>query len=197
MPRIKRVLPSAEFEGLRRVASDNNEKGDCAVKALVLLTGLPYAQVNQALIEGGRKPRRGTQWWVMDRGLEILGFKREKIDGWIEKMIASYPGGHSRMAHITTHHPRRFKKQWQGVEPLLLDCSRHVAAFKDGVVHDWTINQSMRVNNVFRIVRVEPAAELEPIEEATILIDGKDPLVVLLEEHQKTLAARRGGFNKC
>jgi hypothetical protein len=72
MPRIKRRLPSAEYQELRKSASEHNERGDCMVKALALLTDLPYATVRQALLDAGRKPRGGTNWWVAKRALKPL-----------------------------------------------------------------------------------------------------------------------------
>jgi hypothetical protein len=118
-------------------------------------------------------------------------------------MIARYPGVHKNLKSVTTHHPRRFKKVWADVEPLLFDCNQHVAAFKDGTIHDWSINAAKRVRGVYRIVRIaetvaEAATVASVLEQAVaaededdgLLIDGKDPLVVLKEEHAKTMAAR-------
>jgi hypothetical protein len=201
MPRIKTLGWSQEFKSLDETTKAHGEDGDCVVKALTLLTGLPYAQVLEALTAAGRKPRKGTPWVVTAKALNILGFKLELVGDFIPKMIQSYPGGHKHATTITTHHPRRFKKQWADVEPLLLDCRRHVAAFKDGVVHDWTINRKMHINAVYRITRDPDAAAVaettEPADDG-LLVDGKDPLQVLIEQNEQTLADRRnvGGLRE-
>jgi hypothetical protein len=173
MPRIKKIEHTPAYSNLRQVTSAHNERGDCAVKALSLLTGVPYDQMLRALNAAGRKPRSGTPWVAMERALGEFGFKLEKLEGWSERMIATYPGVHKNLQSVTTHHPRRFKKAWAGTENLLLDCSRHVAAFVNGQVHDHTVNNSMRVRNVYRIVcdvaqTAETAAEVAAVGEAAI-----------------------------
>ncbi len=212
MPRKKHAHWSKEYSALRSTSNVVGEKGDCAVQALSLLTGVPYEQMNQALIEGGRKPRRGTPWIAMKFALAKFGFKMEPVENFSAQMIATYPGVHKNLGNVTTHHPRRFKKQWKDVEPLLLDMTAHVAAFKDGTIHDWSINNSKRVHGAYRIISdgtyqppqpcaserlleaterlLEVATSDEDIDDG-LLIDGKDPLAVLLDEHAKTMSDRK------
>jgi hypothetical protein len=65
------------------------------------------------------------------------------------KIIAKYPGVHKNLSNITTHHPRRFPQVWKGAPNMLLSSSRHIAAFIDGEVHDWSVNNALRANTIF------------------------------------------------
>jgi hypothetical protein len=141
------------------------ERADCMVKALAILTGLPYSTVLEALNEQGRKPRRGTHWHTTHRALRTLGFKLEPLPtDAMQAIIDRYPGVHSKCKNITTHHPRRFAKVWKDIEPLLFDMRHHVAAFKDGELHDHTVNNARRVIGLYRVVPIKAETPAEPLK---------------------------------
>lgn len=201
MPRIKRRPLSPAFFDHEQARIATGDRNDCGVKALSVITGLPYEQCQKALDEAGRKRKGGTFQWQMEQAAGLLGFKLVQLpEEWHKAMIASYPGAHKGLQSLTTHHPRRFKNSWKAVEPLLIHTSRHYAAFRDGQVHDWTANNACRIKNLWRLERIgepffaEPSADIPDFmvgEDDGLLIDGKDPLQVLQEEHAKTMLARR------
>ena len=49
-----------------------NESNDCAVRAMTLATGLPYADVHAAFKAAGRRDRRGTAWDVFKTAARAL-----------------------------------------------------------------------------------------------------------------------------
>lgn len=194
MPRIKKREPSKLYLDHQERAQATGDKNDCAVKALAVVTGLPYEQVQRALEQAGRSKKDGTFQWQMEQAAGLLGYRMVRLpDSWHKAMIASYPGAHKGLNSLTTHHPRRFKSRWKDVEPLLIHTSRHYAAFRDGEVHDWTVNHACRIKTLYRLERIgaplfpAPASE----EDDGLLIDGKDPLTVLQEEHAQLMERRR------
>jgi hypothetical protein len=142
-----------------------DDRGFCAVIALAAITGLSIKEAQAALKAAGRKPRCGTPRNVTKKALEALGFK-VTIHGrsWIAKnIIAHYPDRHRSLRSVTTHHPRRFAYAWANRPNMLLFCTKHVCAFINGVVMDWTIKHSKQVNEVWFVepdtIQIEPLAE--------------------------------------
>lgn len=166
MPKIRHIPTSSEYADVSIAAAEAKEKRDCMPKALTLLTGLPYDVVNDALIKAGRKPRKGTHWHVVHEAMSMLGYKLEPLgSAYIRSIIDQYPGGHKTLHNITTRHPQRFPKAWADREPLLFDVGRHVAAFKDGVLHDWSCNRALRVDQLYRVVKVDEPLLVSEVKE--------------------------------
>lgn len=159
MPALKRIaLPDCYAANL---ADDHrkavNEKNDCTVMAMVTVTGLPYAVCHAALEAEGRKIGRGAYTHQYVKALASLGFEARRWS--VAEMVnlsRSYWDLHRKqVANITTHHPRRFPKCFEGKGPLMLKCNGHVAGMDaNGVVHDWTINRSMRVIEIYSVTKV-------------------------------------------
>ena len=155
MPKIKRITRSEEYETLAREARELKEKGDCAIKAISIVCGVSYKEVRDCLATYGRQPNTGVYHSEIGRAIRHFDLRyrswtfMEKMD-----MVRSYPSPHNQLHGITTHHPRRFKKAWEkhSGKKLLIFSSRHVAAFKDGMVHDWSVNASLRVTEIWEIL---------------------------------------------
>ena len=52
--------------------ADVNERNDCAVRATVCASALPYAEVHAAYAAAGRAARRGTPWSVCQAAARAL-----------------------------------------------------------------------------------------------------------------------------
>jgi hypothetical protein len=160
LPRIKTNPLSREYREVQLDVAAHSENQDCMVRALTLLTSKPYKEVNDALIAAGRKPRKGTAWIVACSAMNAMGFKLEQLtNAEYKAIIARYPGVHKNLNSITTHHPRRFAKVWADMEPLLFDLDEHVAAFKNGELHDWSSNKALRVKALYRLLPLEPVVD--------------------------------------
>lgn len=159
MPRIKRTNTPDEFDATSIKARELHETNDCAVKAVAIVTGEPYEKVHNLMWKLGRKPRDGTSFHIIIATLRLLGWEvecqhRSKLyreGGLMREMINSYPKPHNNLKKVTTHHPRRFPKQWEGFPDCILGTDGHVLAFKDGEVKDWSINKSLRVIDIITI----------------------------------------------
>lgn len=154
MPALKKVAHTEVFAGLSQEAKSLGEQMDCAVKAISVVTGLPYATCHAAVAAAGRNDRRRTPDRIWKAALDTLGFDvrewsaKERIE-----VIMSYPK--KGIATITTHHPRRFPKVWgQFADRALLFRSRgHISGVTGGVVHDWAINSSKQVFEVYEVTK--------------------------------------------
>lgn len=155
MARIKRISSTPKFEAVARDAKVLNETKDCAVKAVALITGVSYAMAWDALDRAGRKARKGTPTQIIFAGLRLLGYEATRMPFLqTREIVKSYPGVHKNLKNITTHHPRRFKKAWANQPNLLMLTDRHIAAFIDGEVHDWSANNALRVTGLFYVTKL-------------------------------------------
>jgi len=149
--KIKTVASSDTFNALFAEARAAGERNDCAVKAIVLATGVSYEVARAALAVRGRKTGHGA--WPSDINAVIrsFGFRLDFVMQ--SEFIRAYPLPHRHVAScVTTHHPRRFAKVWpKGT--FLIYTRGHVLTCIDGVVHDWTINKAKRVTEIFRVVK--------------------------------------------
>lgn len=163
MPKIKNIPASSEYVAAVTNTQEHRERNDCMVKALTILTGLPYATVHAALTAAGRKQGEGTYWDTTFAAVDALGFKLEALPyKELREIIQTYPGAHKGLQNITTRHPVRFAKQWANMDALMFDCRSHVAAFKDGQLHDWSRNRAMQVKRLLRLVKKEEAMPKNP-----------------------------------
>lgn len=156
MGRIAKVSTTKHYNDARLGSIATGEHRDCAVVAFQIVTGLTYAESHDALKKAGRKDRKGTYPDTIAQALAAKGFKYRK---WtyleMKAVIESYPGVHSSLKHITTHHPRRFAKAWAEVgfgRKLLMFTDSHVAAYKELEVHDWSQNSARRVTTIWEII---------------------------------------------
>lgn len=157
MPKIERVATTERFNALSNASRGLNENNDCAVKAVALLCAVPYEAAHAKLKELGRKQGSGTPYAAIRTAIEFFDYRIVQWTGSdIQDVITTYPGeGHRNLKHITTHHPRRFKKAWAPLKDrrLLLCVKKHVAAFVDGEVHDWSVNTSKQIWQILEVVK--------------------------------------------
>ena len=154
MPRIHKTSTTSAFDSMSVLARSMGENNDCAVKAIALACNVPYATAHATLAQLGRKKGRGTYRTLSYKAVGLLGYN---VTMWTtaerRRLIESYPKAHRILRHITTHHPRRFKKVWSGMadRTFMLFCATHVAVVKGGELHDWTVNKAMRVVDIWEI----------------------------------------------
>jgi hypothetical protein len=157
MARRQKVSHSRAFVEVSDQAKSIGERNDCSIRAITLVTGLPYETVLKEATRLGRKKGAGTPPWISKRTLENLGFN---VVIWgnqdIMALINSYPSPHNRNCRfITTHHPRRFPKAWAALkeERLIMYNFSHMLAVVDGEVHDWSVNRVLRMKTIWTVVK--------------------------------------------
>ena len=156
MPRITKTPWSPDF-ALRNIERERAGDNDCCtIQCVAVLTGQKYEVVAKMFTDFGRRHKKAGTLEVMRQAFKKLGHKvDDKTYGYhhLNKIISQYPKPHNNLRFITTHHPRRFPEVWRDMPPMALFTGsyRHVAAFKDGTIHDWSINNSLRVCDIWII----------------------------------------------
>ena len=154
MPALKKTAVSPIYLAARGSEARQalNEQRDCAVIAITVVTGCSYSEAHAVLAAQGRRSGRGTFTVQTIKALEAMGYT---VRRWTSKevadMLQSYPK--KGIAGITTHHPRRFPKQWAGKPPLLFSQNNHISGFRDGELHDWAVNRSKQVLAVYEVTK--------------------------------------------
>jgi len=151
------VAMPAEFIALSAESRTHNEYNDCAIKAVVIATGAPYAQVRKMMEDFGRKSRKGTNWSIIRKTVEALGFKVHEWN-WREHdaLIASYsPKAPTWYKRLTTGQVKAYNKKWRALpcQNMLLFSSAHVSAYKDGEVIDWAHNKAKRIWLIWEVTK--------------------------------------------
>lgn len=93
------------------------ERNDCAVRAIAVVAGLPYAEAHAVFAKHGRVPGRGTPWPTMEAVAKELGLVRVEIGRrtWAQQ---------ARLSCNSTE-PRAYYKRGH----LFAAIGRHVADF--------------------------------------------------------------------
>lgn len=155
MARTKNIPVTNEYGQIRQQIAATGDDNACFPAAIAVLADLPFETVQKAFAEAGRQTGKATMFSVAHEACKALGFQLKKLPTkWELDMIYSYPGVHKNLKNITTRHPVRFAKAWAG-QSVLLHVNGHVAAVKDGKMHDWSINRSMHVMAVYQLVKID------------------------------------------
>lgn len=148
MAAAKKLPRHAEYEAL--LAVDPDETNHCAVIAVASATGAPYAKVKELFRAQGRKNNKGSSYLWTAAVLRELGF------GMIERPAANfinrYPGAHTALRSVTTHHPDRFSKVWNDGKTYLFRCRHHILCVKGGRNLDWSRGRAKRVREIFEVI---------------------------------------------
>jgi hypothetical protein len=81
----------------------NTEHRDCAVRAFVVLTGKPYAEVHALFKSAGRKDGRGTRISVMRKVANSLNLKFVACNMTVSKFLSDVQYVPAVAAHIRGH----------------------------------------------------------------------------------------------
>jgi hypothetical protein len=145
------------FCDLQEHSRNFNEINDCAVKAVAVACGVDYPVAHAALKAAGRKDRKGASIKTILKAFEALGFAARPWTFKDQKdFIALYPGRAKLLQSITTHHPERFRRVWEDAvtEPTMIFTNGHVAAYRDGKIHDWSRGRALRAWAVCSITKI-------------------------------------------
>jgi hypothetical protein len=103
-----------------------HEYNDCAVRALAIAANVPYAKAHAALKAQGRRDRKGSKTFMLDKAIPAVGAKFEFI----------------RTFDITS---RTYRKLYPTLQDILFKFKQgryilitrsHAQALIDGVIHD-------------------------------------------------------------
>lgn len=134
---------SDEFNELKVMTAEYDEKNDCSVVAIARFVGCSYRVAHAALKANGRINGRGTDNEIIKKALIDLGKPVVSIS--VDGIVDAYPGRGIMLKNVTTHHPRRYPAVWKDAPNFLMVMRGHIASFHDGEVHDWSVNRALRV----------------------------------------------------
>ncbi len=158
---MKKYIPVPLYEATRKESDKFSETNDCAVTAISIALSVPYSVTHQTLQSVGRKFRCGTYRYQSMDAIVKLGYRIEtwKSKEIKEEIICHYPEPHTLALRVTTYHPVRFGSTigWEKVKELSKDdnigimifMKGHVAAMKNGVIHDWSQKSSKWVHEIW------------------------------------------------
>lgn len=125
--------------------SNLNEKNDCAVIALSLVTEQSYEKIHSLLSEIGRKNNKPTKLY---KTLHILKKFNEYRKIFLVEKRKQYPPRYKNKS-ITIKSIEEYPHLWQGTYLIVL--SEHIFAVRNGKVLDWTRGLSKRINSIYKI----------------------------------------------
>ena len=132
---------SFTFSEVCDASFQHGESNECAVKAIAIATDVEYNTVHSLLRKRGRTSRKGTfeyQWMAVlktDIAVEV-----SDVTDWAKRLGAKT---------VRTAERVLSRRDPKGI--YLVRVRRHIAAFRDGELHDWSQGRQHRVVQIFRI----------------------------------------------
>lgn len=127
-----------------------DEKNDCTIIAISIVTGKPYEECRTALMNHGKRRRQGCRISIQKKALKELGFSFKTIPS--KFFLNQYSELYKRcIKNITTHQPDRFPHVFCNGRIYLLFSPQHVSAMVDGKVHDWARGRRKKVTTILEI----------------------------------------------
>lgn len=123
-----------EYEAIK-----NNERYDCSVVALTLVSELTYREMHAEFQSLGRKRNKRTSRWLT----VTLMAKHLMISQLSQKALRQPNGSRYTVKSIAA-------KYRKGTYIVFLNS--HVLAMKDGVVADWSAGRRHRVSEMYQVV---------------------------------------------
>lgn len=157
------------FDKLRKDGNAFGETNDCTVIAHAITTNTSYANAHARLKNHGRKDKHGAYRHTQIRAMVDAGYKQlidfkdyysnNSID-LHDFFIKNYSECNHNRKYVTIKHSghKEFGKTrgWELLKKLSYDPNiaihvhvrSHVAAFKDGEIHDWSKNSARRIEKI-------------------------------------------------
>lgn len=111
-----------------------NDKNNCAVIAVTVITGKHYDDVYDVFRYFGRRHGKGVCQYTTYAVLRFLGYNLERVE---------------RMPKTVNQCGNKLSKN----KSYLIRTRGHILAMKAGVIHDWTKGTRRIPISIFRVVR--------------------------------------------
>ena len=144
-------------------AAKLRETNDCTVKAVAVVTGLPYAEAHALLRRYGRRPGHGMTAFGpkgYHAAIESLGFTVTRLEGHALNRCKT-------IVTLGRALPSR------GVFLVLTSSNRHVLAARGGQVHDYTAGRRHRIASVWRVSRKAGAPPMPAVSPTVVPVAFK------------------------
>ena len=110
----------------------NQERADCAVRAVTAVTGRPRATVYDHFIRGGRRPGRKSPNGLAEKVTRQLGFVLEPWE-------------------VKARTIRTLERELPAKGAFLISVRGHLLAVIDGQTRDWSSGRTHHILDVWRI----------------------------------------------
>jgi hypothetical protein len=134
------------------------ETNDCSVTALHIMTGFSYSAAHAALEDAGRDWRAGASIGEIRTALEALGWR--VTHKWSAAALGAAMGHRRR---LTTHSFVTDHKAWRQMPDLMVFTATHVAAFKGGLLRDWSESNALPITEAWEVARIGETVEPPPV----------------------------------
>ena len=134
------------YETMKAFSNIYSEKNDCAVISVAIVTDSNYTDTHRLFERLGRKKGGSTNMPNIIRAVNKRGYKLVCIDKYINKIKKMKGSG------VTTCTISRYL---DNDKAYLVGTSGHIAAFKEGELHDWSSNRKLRVIELWEAVKVK------------------------------------------
>jgi len=124
------------YSDLIKASNKKREHGDCAVKALAVVTGRSYNFAHKTLKRMGRRDRMGTPRIMTLRAVQLLGFKLKLVE---------------KHAMNKAKTVRTLESKIPSKGTFLVHVKGHVIAVKGGMIHDWSYDSCRRIQAIYRV----------------------------------------------
>ena len=152
MPKPSTFSKSEVYREHLTVGRNLHERNDCSVRAIAAASGQSYDYVHGLFAAAGRKTGKGTRTSITNCVVAQLGLKLEDVPS--QHFLDRYPPAHRKaLRNVTTHHADRFPAAWADGHTYVLFTTGHMLAVVNGVNHDWTRGNALRVKRICRVVR--------------------------------------------
>lgn len=149
---LKNIPRDSRYLAMEEQRDALNDGQDCALKSVAATTGIEYAKIRQAFTRKGRRLGDTTPRVMTRAVIEEAGFTIEVVDP--RYFINRYqPVSHRTLMHVTTYHPDRYRHAWADGHSYIIFARRHAVGVVNGVVVDWARGRSLRIREIWRIVK--------------------------------------------
>lgn len=135
-----------------------NEKSDCAIIAVAVVTGEGYPKVHEMHRKLGRRARCNTPWVYTKQVIAQLGFALHDVTHY-------YDGASVRS--ITPRLPDKGK--------FLIHCHKHLTGVVDGVAHDWSEQRKLYVQEIYQVTEADDVIPMPTPRRRKVIIDYEKP----------------------
>ena len=123
-----------DFQAISKASKAKNEKNDCAVRAVTVVSNMPYSSVHEVFRLCGRKPKRSTAKFITNEVLQALQI-------WREDVTKQFPAKTIRTLGRMLPKKGRF----------LIHTSGHILAARNGEIWDWTKGRLHRILKIEQV----------------------------------------------
>lgn len=139
------------YDELRKESTTfgENNKRDCAVKAIALVCDLSYDAAHALAKLHGRQDNDGTPPSITRAAIRSTGIELHEVKR--DYFISRYPKFSSTT--VTTKHPKVYPEVWKDGKMYLCHTSGHVLVISNGVTCDWSHVRNLRIKKIFEVIR--------------------------------------------